>query len=654
MPVLMLPLIAAFCRLVVPSPCVPSRLKPNVLADTIVDTTADSASSLLLLTPERTLAYAATEQALARYWAAHQMQLAQARPQPETVPLAAGMTATLWTVNYPRMVRQDTVIARMFAEHHFDPAQFVPTQLAVYRALSAADTEKGADTLSILGRNIALVQSHRAVLALDWSHIQRLTAAIVPSHAQSEPHSTLNNPAFSIATLGPDVTTRAMTPTVLAKLAFMLRELRRHPAHLHALLADSAHYTHVLRRERLVSDTLEPLPGAGTLDALLDLGRLAQRDPLVASAFKRAHLSPKQYLPDAEALQEALALDAVDALQLFPVAAADSATQAWRNVRVVRAHRGNVYPLATLLPPVEITSLGPVVHFLDTTRTPPTIRLVAARNPRGGEPWPWGYLDSVDAPHGSRTSSAPPYRVLFIGNSLTYVNGLPRLFSVLAAHGLRRRVVAGLVSLPGVSPEELWTETDLRRVLAILPWDAVVVQLKPAEDSMRTAVEFPYFAQLFAHAIQAVHARALFWSEWASPPEAKDRQARNARLASAWRVLTASAHDDGATVVPIPQARAAVLQQDSLIWLQLFANPLDSHPRPPAAYLNALVVYQTLTGRSPMGLPASTAPVADPVHGVITFPPHTAAVLQRAAVAAHASAERPSRLDIHSSESAFK
>lgn len=395
-----------------------------------------------------------------------------------------------------------------------------------------------------------------------------------------------------------DTTPLRLNEETLQRLTVFMAQLRHHPAHLRALAADSANYGHVPRRVGPFQFNLIPLPGAGTLDALLDFGALAPRDPVVAAAFRQARLAPALYLPLATALQSALGTDAADIMGATRLTQADSTTVLWQNVAFLRTHRRALDRLALPMPPVELAPLDSVWHFLDTTQHARHIRVVEASNDLS-EPWPWGYEDSTEAPS---STSAPPFRVLFIGNSLTYVNSMPKLFSAVAAVGLKRRVVVGLVSLPGATPFGLWAQTDLREVLAVLPWDAVVVQLKPADNDQGTLAQFPYFTHLFTQAITARHARAVFWTEWGSPPGLQ-KKSRDVALGRADSLLSASATAFGAGVVPVPQLFAEVRRQQDSTWRALFRSAVDPHPSALGSYLQALILYKTLTGRSPIGLP---------------------------------------------------
>ena len=149
------------------------------------DTGTATAPSLVVLTPTVVTAYGAVEKALAAYWAAHPDQakaaLLQGVDVGVVVPAREGKkliaTTSVRIPDYPRVVQQDTAVAAIFTRNQFAPVQFVPTMVAVRGAIvKVMDHDKQAvDTTTITGKNQAVVQAHRAELAIDWSAEQGTT-----------------------------------------------------------------------------------------------------------------------------------------------------------------------------------------------------------------------------------------------------------------------------------------------------------------------------------------------------------------------------------------------------------------------------------------------------------------------------------------------
>lgn len=237
------------------------------------------------------------------------------------------------------------------------------------------------------------------------------------------------------------------------------------------------------------------------------------------------------------------------------------------------------------------------------------------------------FLDSTDAPGGTTAAATkPPLRILFIGNSLTFYNELPRLFSRVAAAGLHRRVVVGLVSLPGGPASTIWQATDVQQVIAQLPWDVVVLQTRPM--ALHDSTNFNHDARVYARAAAAQHARLILWGQFRSPDAPLALQAV---LDSGFAGAAAVA---GATVAPVPAAWEAVRRADSTLWPRLFYSATNDHPSVLGSYLIAMVLYHTITEQSPVDLPTAV--------GSVSIPSREATALQHAAVTA---AHHPTAVD---------
>lgn len=209
-----------------------------------------------------------------------------------------------------------------------------------------------------------------------------------------------------------------------------------------------------------------------------------------------------------------------------------------------------------------------------------------------------GFLDSADAtPTPSGAPVQPPLRVLFLGNSLTYYHAMPRLFARLAATGLHRRVVAGLVSLPGTSLPHLWDGTDVNTVLQRLPWDVVVMQVRP--DGVADTNINDHYAALVGTPVNARGGRTFVWSQYQGPGGSPEFRAIIDTIASA-----AARAAQGKTA-PILDVWDAVRQADTVLWKRLFYDIPhgDMHPSPLGSHLLALSFYKSITGQSPVGLP---------------------------------------------------
>src|SRR5262245_23603813 len=72
-----------------------------------------------------------------------------------------------------------------------------------------------------------------------------------------------------------------------------------------------------------------------------------------------------------------------------------------------------------------------------------------------------------------------PCRVLFIGNSLTYVNDLPAMVTALADSAGAGPLVVESVVFGGYSLEDHWNQGDALRAIERGGWSVVVLQQGP-------------------------------------------------------------------------------------------------------------------------------------------------------------------------------
>ncbi len=199
------------------------------------------------------------------------------------------------------------------------------------------------------------------------------------------------------------------------------------------------------------------------------------------------------------------------------------------------------------------------------------------------------------------TPAAQCTRVLFIGNSYTYVNDLPGTFARLAASG-GHRVETGMIAPGGAFLADEVKNPDTATTIAGTTWTAVVLQEQsqlPASPSDAGATFLPAVLQLAAQA--AAHgARPLLLETWAHrdgwPEMHQDYAAMQAAIDQAY---AGAAAQSGAAVVPVGEAWQRVLASDPSIALW---QDDGSHPAPAGTYLAACVLYQTLFGASPVGL----------------------------------------------------
>jgi hypothetical protein len=203
-------------------------------------------------------------------------------------------------------------------------------------------------------------------------------------------------------------------------------------------------------------------------------------------------------------------------------------------------------------------------------------------------------LDSQEKPRS--------LRVLFIGNSYTYVNNLPEIFRKLALAGNQGNVETRMIAPGGWRLKDHWEKGEALKALHESKWDIVVLQEQSTlgvnyyVDSMvRIAGDqvFRPYAEKWASEIRLAGATPMVYLTWARKATPEDQAA----LSSAYMRAAA---DFGAKVAPVGIAWERLREQQPS--LELFYGD-GSHPSPAGSYLAACTFYASIFHQSPVGLP---------------------------------------------------
>jgi hypothetical protein len=184
--------------------------------------------------------------------------------------------------------------------------------------------------------------------------------------------------------------------------------------------------------------------------------------------------------------------------------------------------------------------------------------------------------------------------VLFIGNSLTAANNLPAVVAQLAEADGQPRPTVQMVAVGGFSLEDHWNRGDAQRAIASGGWNFVVLQQGPSAllESRRLLVEY---ARRFGDVIRTAGARPALYMVWPS----RERRQDAGGVSQSYR---AAATAVSGLIFPAGDAWNLVLQRRRE--LALYSDD-GLHPTMAGTYLAALVIYQGLYDRSPIGLPAA-------------------------------------------------
>ncbi|HTK53900.1 MAG TPA: hypothetical protein VL308_18540 [Gemmatimonadaceae bacterium] len=211
--------------------------------------------------------------------------------------------------------------------------------------------------------------------------------------------------------------------------------------------------------------------------------------------------------------------------------------------------------------------------------------------------------------------------ILFIGNSLTYVNDLPLIVEALAdsVPGLTpaERLAPAMAAFPDYALEDHWANGTAVRAIDQGKWSVVILQQgSSALDESR--VNLREWTKKFDERIRAVGARTAMYAVWPLASRQFDFERVN-------ESYTLAATDVNGMLFPVGEAWLAAWRRNAN--LDLYA-PDGLHPSVYGSYIGALVITSMLLDRSPIGMPVRVSLRSGTT---VTIPAADAAVLQESA-----------------------
>jgi hypothetical protein len=214
--------------------------------------------------------------------------------------------------------------------------------------------------------------------------------------------------------------------------------------------------------------------------------------------------------------------------------------------------------------------------------------------------------------------------VLFIGNSLTYVNDLPLIVEALAdsVPGLTpaQRLAPAMAAFPDYALEDHWANGTAVRAVDQAKWSVVVLQ-QGSSALEESRVNLRQWTKKFDERIRSVGARTGMYAVWPFASRQFDFDRVN-------ESYTLAATDVNGMLFPVGEAWRAAWRRDPN--LELYA-PDGLHPSVRGSYIGALVITSMLLDKSPVGMPAGVTLRSG---ATLTIPAADAAVLQEAAAEA--------------------
>ena len=209
------------------------------------------------------------------------------------------------------------------------------------------------------------------------------------------------------------------------------------------------------------------------------------------------------------------------------------------------------------------------------------------------------------------------YRVLFIGNSLTYVNDLPATLRALAAaQPTPVKIETQTFVAPGGTLAERWDDGKAAAALGEGKWDAIVLQerggllacmVDPAQRTQSDCRASDHAHRDFAERAKSAGARVLLLATWGPDTQWQSKLDRAAKQ------LASRLH---AQVVPAGTSLRALAQRNG----EKVVFPDGIHPSVLATLVMAVQLHEAIVGAPPQAvdvtldfalLPANAAIEAD-------------------------------------------
>lgn len=194
---------------------------------------------------------------------------------------------------------------------------------------------------------------------------------------------------------------------------------------------------------------------------------------------------------------------------------------------------------------------------------------------------------------GARAADAPPLRVLFIGNSYTYVNNVPALLEAVAERAGARPIDAEMLVAPGAFLSDFVEAGTVLERLARERWDVVVLQELGGHLACMSTAERPRPTECteaiashrkLARLARGNGARVVLYGTWSMTEGIQGLVSKGSR-----RVASAV----GAEVADIGWMLDRALRLDPS--LDLFQP--DRHLRPTGSVLAAIGLWQVIEKR---------------------------------------------------------
>ncbi len=225
----------------------------------------------------------------------------------------------------------------------------------------------------------------------------------------------------------------------------------------------------------------------------------------------------------------------------------------------------------------------------------------------------------------SRRSAADDARtwVLFVGNSHTYINDVPRMVRRVAEQAGNFDIRADMVAFPDYSLQDHWYQGAARTALERYRWDFVVMQQGPSAQG-DNPLHLRHWTEQFDPLVRASGAEPVLYQIWPS-------LGRRADVAGALEAYTGAAAAVEGILAPVGDAFTVTLAGDPAAGVYAADG---MHASRLGSYVAALTIVARLLELDPRTLP-------DAIPGASTPASVVAFLQESAAVALGRNAARP-------------
>lgn len=199
------------------------------------------------------------------------------------------------------------------------------------------------------------------------------------------------------------------------------------------------------------------------------------------------------------------------------------------------------------------------------------------------------------------------YSALFIGNSYTYYNDMPKLVNSIA-NSVQDTLITSQSTIGGYFLDQHFTNVDTRALLSSKVYDFVVLQeqsVRPALDSATTAYKFFQYSQKLDSVAKVFspNSQTIYYMTWGrkygdatncpTNPNVCTYEKMDSMLRVRYRMAQA---ETGSLISPIGAVRNYLIKNFPEIELY---DPDNSHPSAAGSFVSAMTFYTTIFQKDP-------------------------------------------------------